>query len=103
MVKRADSESADTKITNKDALSKVYDGQPTESATSSSKNNSTPKVEYKKKGEPDFSYTEDVPKDAGDYVVRVTYPADDNYEETFVTEEFTISPKTVTAVVTAKE
>ena len=98
-VKRADSESADTKITNKDKLSKEYDGQQTEAAAPSSKNGSTPKVEYKKKGNPDSSFTEEVPKDAGNYVVRVTYPQDENYEETSVTEEFTISPKAVTAVV----
>ena len=98
-VKRAGSEDADTKITNKDNLSKEYNGQPTEAATPSSKNGSTPKVEYKKKGDPDSSFIEEVPKDAGDYVVRVTYPQDENYEETSVTEEFTISPKAVTAVV----
>ena len=99
-VKRESAEEADTKITNKDKLSKEYDGQPTEAATPSSKNGSTPKVEYKKKGDPDSSFTEEVPKDAGDYVVRVTYPEDENYEETSATEEFTISPKAVTAVVT---
>lgn len=98
-VKRASSDNADTKITNKDNLSKEYNGQPTEAATPSSKNGSTPKVEYKKKGNPDSSFTEEVPKDAGNYVVRVTYPQDENYEETSVTEEFTISPKAVTAVV----
>lgn len=98
-VKRVSSDNADTKITNKDKLSKEYDGQQTEAAAPSSKNGSTPKVEYKKKGDPDSSFTEEVPKDAGDYVVRVTYPQDENYEETSVTEEFTISPKAVTAVV----
>ena len=99
-VKRESAEEADTKITNKDKLSKEYDGQQTEAAAPSSKNGSTPKVEYKKKGDPDSSFTEEVPKDAGDYVVRVTYPEDENYEETSATEEFTISPKAVTAVVT---
>lgn len=99
-VKRVSAEDADTKITNQHKLSKEYDGHPTEAATSSSKNGSTPKVEYKKKGDSDSSYTEEVPKDAGEYVVRVTYPQDENYEETTATEEFTISPKAVTAAVT---
>ena len=100
-VKRVVSEKTDTKITNLDSLPKVYDGQPTESATSSSKNGSEPKVEYKKKAEPDSAYTEELPKEAGEYVVRVTYPQDENYEETRVVEEFAISPKEVTAVVSA--
>lgn len=99
-VKRASAEDSDTKIVNKDKLSKEYDGQPSKKVEAISKNSSTPKVEYKKKGEPDSSFTEEVPKDAGDYVVRVTYPEDENYEETSATEEFTISPKAVTAVVT---
>ena len=100
-IKRVVAEKADTKITNLDSLPKVYDGQPTESATSSSKNGSEPKVEYKKKAEPDSAYTEELPKEAGEYVVRVTYPQDENYEETRVVEEFAISPKEVTAVVSA--
>ena len=95
-IKRASAIASDTKITNADKLSKEYDGTGIAAVESSSRNSSTPHIEYKKKAEPDSTYTATSPKDAGDYVVRVTYLQDTNYEESSATAEFTIAPKSLT-------
>ncbi len=102
-VKRVDAANAGTKIINADAMSKVYDGQPVIKAQAESKSTGASKTEYKKSGASDDTYTTELPTDAGEYVVRVTYSQDENYEESAATGEFTISPKPVTVVVTAED
>ena len=90
-VSRADVSKAATTITNTDKLSKTYDGKPAAKVESSSNSIGTPKIEYKKKGASDDTYSSTVPTDAGEYTVRVTYPEDENYVETKAEADFTIS------------
>ncbi len=79
----------DTEITTTDnELNKEYDGYEIVDVKSTSNNTSTSVVEYSLKGKNE--YTTIKPKDAGEYTVRVTYPEDDNYEESSITKDFTI-------------
>ncbi|RHS93731.1 MBG domain-containing protein [Erysipelatoclostridium sp. AM42-17] len=80
---------SDTRITTTDnELNKEYDGYEIVDVKSTSNNTTTPVVEYSLKGKNE--YTTIKPKDAGEYTVRVIYPADDNYEKSSVTKDFTI-------------
>ena len=47
-------------------------------------------------------WLDDAPADAGEYTVKATFPANDNYGETTATANFTIAKKTLTATITAK-
>lgn len=69
-------------------LDKTYDGYEVVDVKSTSNNKTTPVVEYSVKGKNEYTTTK--PKNAGEYTVRVTYPADDNYEKSSVTKDFTI-------------
>ena len=101
-VKRASGASAGTEITNASELKKTYDGQATPKATAISNNTSTATVKYKLKDAADSTYTTQEPVNAGTYEVKVTYPADDNYEESSATAEFTIAQRTVTVIVSVE-
>lgn len=80
---------SNTVITTTDnELNKEYDGYEVVDVKSTSNNKTTPIVEYSVKGKNEYTTTK--PKDAGEYTVRVTYPADDNYEKSSVTKNFTI-------------
>ena len=80
---------SDTMITTtSNELDKEYDGYEVVDVKSTSNNKTTPVVEYSVKGKNEYTTTK--PKDAGEYTVRVTYPADDNYEKSSVTKNFTI-------------
>lgn len=80
---------SNTVITTTDnELNKEYDGYEVVDVKSTSNNKTTPIVEYSVKGKNEYTTTK--PKDAGEYTVRVTYPADDNYEKSPVTKDFTI-------------
>lgn len=80
---------SDTMITTtSNELDKEYDGYEVVDVKSTSNNKTTPVVEYSVKGKNEYTTTK--PKDAGEYTVRVTYPADDNYEKSLVTKDFTI-------------
>lgn len=80
---------SDTVITTtSNELDKEYDGYEVVDVKSTSNNKTTPVVEYSVKGKNEYTTTK--PKDAGEYTVRVTYPADDNYEKSSVTKDFTI-------------
>ena len=80
---------SDTVITTtQNELDKEYDGYEVVDVKSTSNNKTTPVVEYSVKGKNEYTTTK--PKDAGEYTVRVTYPADDNYEKSSVTKDFTI-------------
>ena len=81
--------------TTQNELDKTYDGYEVVDVKSTSNNKTTPVVEYSVKGKNEYTTTK--PKDAGEYTVRVTYPADDNYEKSSVTKNFTIK-KTKTRV-----
>lgn len=94
-VNRVDPASAETRITNADKLSKIFDGQPSAKVTATSKSTSVPKAEYKLKGAADSTYTTQEPGNAGTYVVRVTYPQNGDYEASIVTAEFTIAQKEI--------
>ena len=74
--------------TTQNELDKTYDGYEVVDVKSTSNNKTTPVVEYSVKGNNEYTTTK--PKDAGEYTVRVTYPADDNYEKSSVTKDFTI-------------
>ncbi len=74
--------------TTQNELDKTYDGYEVVDVKSTSNNKTTPVVEYSVKGKNEYTTTK--PKDAGEYTVRVTYPADDNYEKSSVTKDFTI-------------
>lgn len=69
-------------------LDKTYDGYEVVDVKSTSNNKTTPVVEYSVKGKNEYTTTK--PKNAGEYTVRVTYPADDNYEKSSVTKDFAI-------------
>ncbi|WP_370771803.1 YDG domain-containing protein [Faecalibacillus intestinalis] len=80
---------SDTVITTtSNELDKEYDGYEVVDVKSTSNNKTTPVVEYSVKGNNEYTTTK--PKNAGEYTVRVTYPADDNYEKSSVTKDFTI-------------
>lgn len=80
---------SDTVITTtSNELDKEYDGYEVVDVKSTSNNKTTPVVEYSVKGKNEYTTTKQ--KDAGEYTVRVTYPADDNYEKSSVTKDFTI-------------
>lgn len=80
---------SNTVITTTDnELNNEYDGYEVVDVKSTSNNKTTPIVEYSVKGKNEYTTTK--PKDAGEYTVRVTYPADDNYEKSSVTKNFTI-------------
>ena len=53
-------------------------------------------IEFKKKGEDDTKYQTVKPTAAGDYIARVTVPETTKYLQSVLTDEFTISKKTVT-------
>lgn len=74
--------------TTQNELDKTYDGYEVVDVKSTSNNKTTLVVEYSVKGKNEYTTTK--PKDAGEYTVRVTYPADDNYEKSSVTKDFTI-------------
>lgn len=55
---------------------------------------------YKAKDATDDTYSSDAPTDAGNYVVKASVAATDNYNAAEATKEFTIARKTVTPTVT---
>ena len=57
--------------------------------------------QYKLKDADDDTYTNTVPTNAGEYTVKATFPANDNYGATTATTDFTISPKALTVNVAA--
>ena len=48
-------------------------------------------IEYKKAGEDDDNYTTEKPKDAGDYIVRVTVAETADHQKAVATDDFTIA------------
>ena len=90
-------------VTDISNLSKIYDSDPVGTPTYTKTSTGAATVEYKKQDTADSTYTTAAPEDAGDYTVRVTVAADDDYTETSATRNFTISPRDVTITGTAVE
>ena len=70
-------------------ISKVYDGEPV-TVTYQTLSTGKVTVEYKAQGAEDSAYTANKPSAVGDYTVRVTVAADDNYTEASAKKDFTI-------------
>ena len=70
-------------------ISKVYDGEPV-TVTYHTLSTGKVTVEYKAKTADDSAYTANTPSAVGDYTVRVTVAADDNYTAASATKNFTI-------------
>ena len=80
----------------------TYGGTAEEPTASSDTNGATGVTyQYRVKDADDDTYTETVPTDAGEYTVKATFPANDNYEVATATADFTISAQTLTATITA--
>lgn len=90
-------------VTDISDLSKIYDSDPVGTPTYTKTSTGAATVEYKKQDAADGTYTTAAPEDAGDYTVRVTVAADDDYTEASATRNFTISPRDVTITGTAVE
>lgn len=93
-------------VTGINDISKEYDGTsvntPTFTTTNDrGTNDSNVTIEYRKADED--TYTTEKPKDAGSYVVRITVKADSDYGKVSAEKEFTISPKEVSATVSASD
>lgn len=76
-------------------ISKIYDGLAVAEPTFTTSNNrgagqSNVTIEYKEKNADDSTYTTVKPVNAGEYVVRVTVKADENYETASNTATFII-------------
>lgn len=78
-------------VSNISDVSKVYDGESVSEASYSAVSRGEAVYEYKEKDADDSTFTREVPKNAGSYVVRVTVRADEDYEEAMGTASFTIS------------
>ena len=76
-------------VTITNDISKVYDGEPV-TVTYQTLSTGKVTVEYKAKTADDSAYTANTPSAVGDYTVRVTVAADDNYTEASATKDFTI-------------
>ena len=77
-------------VTITNGISKVYDGEPVVDVEYDHNSTGIAKVEYKAQAAEDSAYTANKPSAVGDYTVRVTVAADDNYTEASATKDFTI-------------
>ena len=77
-------------VTITNGISKVYDGEPVVDVEYDHNSTGIAKVEYKAQAADDSAYTTDKPSAVGEYTVRVTVAADDNYTEASDTKDFTI-------------
>ena len=77
-------------VTITNGISKVYDGEPVVDVEYDHNSTGIAKVEYKAQAADDSAYTTDKPSAVGEYTVRVTVEADDNYTEASDTKDFTI-------------
>lgn len=81
---------ADGSVTNISNIGKTYDGTSVSEPTFDKLGDGMATIEYKVKGAEDSTYTTEVPKNAGDYVVRVSVAEGTNYNEAYGTAEFKI-------------
>ncbi len=77
---------------------------PTADSTTNPGSESSPiTYQYKTKDAEDGTYADTKPTDAGEYTVKATFPANDNYTAITATANFTISPKELTVNVKAED
>ena len=72
-------------------ISKIYDGKVVPDITYSTHSTGSVKVEYKVRSANDNTYTTTKPSAVGEYTVRVTAAADDDYNEASATKDFAIT------------
>lgn len=82
-------------VTNASSLSKTYDGAPVADVAYQAAGAGNVTVEYKAKGASDDTYTGNKPVNAGEYTVRVTKAADNDYTEGIGTADFTIARRSI--------
>lgn len=78
-------------VTNLSDISKIYDGSAVSDVTYTKSSSGNVTVEYKMRGADDNTYITTKPIDVGEYTVRVTVAADDDYNETSATADFAIT------------
>lgn len=83
-------------VTDISNLSKIYDSDPVGTPTYTKTSTGAATVEYKEQGAADSTYSTTAPEDAGDYTVRVSVAANDDYAAASATRDFTISRRSVT-------
>ena len=93
---------ADGSVTNISNIGKTYDGTSVSEPTFDKLGDGVATVEYKVKDADESTYTTDAPKNAGDYVVRVTVAEGTNHKEASATAEFTIDKVAITVTADAK-
>lgn len=87
---------AQSSVSNISNLSKTYDSTPVAAPTYNVAGTGAVTVEYKEQGAADSTYSTTAPEDAGDYTVRVSVAANDDYAAASATRDFTISRRSVT-------
>lgn len=83
-------EKAEGAVTYIGDLGGRYNGKPVDNPYYESLSRGAATFEYKGMDEPDIAYSADAPKTPGEYTVRVTVAADDNYKEASATKDFKI-------------
>lgn len=78
-------------VTELSDISKIYDGEVVPDITYSTHSTGSVKVEYKVRSANDNTYTTTKPSTVGEYTVRVTAAADDDYNEASATKDFAIT------------
>lgn len=92
-------EKADGKVSNLNISGKTYDGTAVTAPTFDKPGDGAATIEYKVKGTDDSTYTTTAPKDAGDYIVRVTVAEGTNHKAASATAEFTIDKAAITVTI----
>lgn len=95
---KATTQAAAQKITKKKGKGSVsiadyyYGAKPSSPTVVSSTNGvKNVKMQYKKRGSSDRTYSGTRPTEVGDYTMRVVFPANDTYEKLVVTDDFSIT------------
>ena len=83
-------------VSNVSDLSKTYDSTPVAAPTYSVAGTGAVTIEYKERDAADSTYSTTAPEDAGDYTVRVSVAANEDYAAASATRDFTIRPIDVT-------
>lgn len=73
----------------------IYSDTTVYNPTATSSTNDNPVFSYKLWNEPDSEYTETLPVNAGQYIARAVFPANDDYRELVLTTSFAIEKKAV--------
>ncbi len=95
-------EKVDGKVSNINISGKTYDGTAVTAPTFDKFGDGEATIEYKDLNADDSTYTTTAPKNAGNYVVRVTVAEGTNYKAASDTAEFTIDKVAITVTADAK-